>query len=41
MIIYHTTFHVDGDIWAEGLNYPKQRYIPEATGSGLLSKPVM
>jgi len=41
MIIYHTTFHVDRDVWTEGLNYLKQRYIPDATRSGLLSRPVL
>ncbi|MDR3193705.1 MAG: DUF4286 family protein [Tannerella sp.] len=40
-MIYHTTFHLDNDIWDDGLLYLKQQYIPRAIQGGLLDRPVM
>lgn len=39
MIIYNTTFYIDKESLASGLEFLKKTYIPGATASGLLTDP--
>ncbi|MDR1523881.1 MAG: DUF4286 family protein [Tannerella sp.] len=41
MIIYHTTFHLSGEIYLKGLDYLKSVYVPAAMRSGKLHSPRM
>ena len=41
MIIFHTTFHLSGEVFLRGLDYLKSDYIPAAVRSGKLCNPRM
>lgn len=41
MLIYNTTFYIEKEAVAEGLEYLKKQYIPAATAGGLVTEPRM
>lgn len=41
MIVYNTTFHIDNEVVEEGVTYLKEVYLPRASASGFLQKPLL